>query len=1033
MPSHNSEGLTGGDLLCKLLASHNVSHVFGYPGGAALPLFDALYRNDLFRFILSHHEQGAGHMAEGYACASTKPGIVLVTSGPGSSNLVTPMLNALLDGTPMVVICGQVATTAQGTGAFQEIDIMAIARSCTKWCTAVKKISDLPNAVHDAFYHATSTRPGPVLISIPKDIGAGSFEPVTSQDPLSISPQRVKQEKPVQEEVALRDISCTSNVQDSIDHIAKLVNDSERPIICAGHGVLSNKTGPALLSQIAEKSKIPVATTLLGLGCFDETHELALHMVGTYGAPYANYSIQNADLVLVFGARLDERAVGNPLEYAPKAREAAQAGRGGIFQFDLNPEIVGKLIKPTQLVIGDLCDALPSLLSRLKKRDDREVWLDQIQQWKKKHVFQVPLKSMESHATPQQTMAELDRQTESLKHRVTVTTGVGQHQMWAAQRYRFRYPRSFVTSGSLGTMGFGLPAAIGAQIARPDQIVIDIDGDASFCMTMEELLTASQYDLPIKVLIFNNDVQGMIAQLQQSNYGGRVCFNRQANPDFVQLAQSMGWPFDKNKVQSETFNLMAFLPISALLMGLAASALSLTFNVPTSPPSNSSGQLSAAPVGVSLEFFTFPAYIQDVKSTMTCLQNLKDLTGTWPPMRIGGTTQDRATYDSLSTEAVTYTVASAGAAPETLTYGPSFISLAASYAGQVIIGLNRRLDDISNTISAALLVQSKMDNLYSIELGNEPNFFVNSDPIANGASWTAAADEASQVSWQDAVCGNLSATDIISAGVYFGTSPMSLVSLTEKEGDADDYVKDYCSHNYPQSSGSYNLATLMGHSDITTQIKPYAAEISAAAGKGKPHIFGETNSATQGGGGISPTFGAALWILDYVMQTVLMGTNALYFHQGTIGNCQYCWWGRYNIGSPYYGAYFATMALANADHIAPLDSQDTAYAAYAIYKAGIPVRVLLYNSDYYISTSGTRSSQTYTLSGLSSPSVTAKRLTAPYATSRVDQGQNPTVAGQTFVNGTCTIQGTESVETVTVSGGKASFTVTASEALLVYL
>ncbi|KAJ5090785.1 hypothetical protein N7532_009469 [Penicillium argentinense] len=431
-----------------------------------------------------------------------------------------------------------------------------------------------------------------------------------------------------------------------------------------------------------------------------------------------------------------------------------------------------------------------------------------------------------------------------------------------------------------------------------------------------------------------------------------------------------------------------------------------------------------------LNFFAFPAYIEDVDATMTCLENLKDLTGTWPPVRVGGTTQDRATYDPTSTEAVTYTVASAGAAPETLTYGPSFISLAASYAGEVIIGLNRRLNNISNTIAAAVLAQSKMDNLYSIELGNEPNFFTSSDPIANGASWTSAVDEASQISWQDQVCGNLSATDIISAGVYFGTSPMSVASLATTEGDSNEYVKDYCSHNYPQSSGSYNLATLMGHSDIASQIEPYAAEISAAANKGKPHIFGETNSATQGGGGISPTFGAALWILDYVMQTVLMGTDALYFHQGTVGNCQYCWWGRYDMGSPYYGAYFATMALANADQIAPLDNQDTKYAAYAIYKDGAPVRVLLYNSDYY--TSGTRSSQTFTLSGLSG-SVTAKRLTAAYATSRVDQGQNPTVAGRTFANGTCTIQGTESVETASVSGGKATFTVAASEALLVYL
>ncbi|CAG8945362.1 unnamed protein product [Penicillium salamii] len=490
---------------------------------------------------------------------------------------------------------------------------------------------------------------------------------------------------------------------------------------------------------------------------------------------------------------------------------------------------------------------------------------------------------------------------------------------------------------------------------------------------------------------------------------------------------------------------MAFRSLSSLLC-LSASASGLNFNVPASPPSNSSGQISAAPVGVSLEFFTFPEYIQDLPSTTTCLQNLKDLTGTWPPVRIGGTTQDRATYDPSSSEAVTYTVASTKDAPASLTYGPSFMSLAAKYAGKVIIGLNRRLDNISNTIAAALVAQKDMDNLYAIELGNEPNFFVDSDPIARGASWTAAADEASQIEWQDAVCGNLSASDIISAGVYFGTSPMSLVGLTAKEGDSNAYVKDYCSHNYPQSSGSYNLTALMNHKDIATQVKPYAAEISAASAKGKPHVFGETNSATQGGGGISPTFGAALWILDYVLQTVTMGTNALYFHQGTIGNCmdpshsptkytnnlgQYCWWGRYNMGSPYYGAYFATMALANADQVAPLDGQDSSYAAYAIYKSGAPVKVLLYNSDYY--TTGTRSSQTYSLSGLTGSTVTAKRLTAPNATSRVDQGQVPTVAGRTFANGTCAIQGTEVVETATVSAGKASFTVGASEALLVFL
>ncbi|KAL2788516.1 hypothetical protein BJX66DRAFT_352655 [Aspergillus keveii] len=464
------------------------------------------------------------------------------------------------------------------------------------------------------------------------------------------------------------------------------------------------------------------------------------------------------------------------------------------------------------------------------------------------------------------------------------------------------------------------------------------------------------------------------------------------------------------------------------LLSHAASTLAVTFNVPASPPANASKQLSAAPVGVSLEFFTFPEYITDVPATTTCLENLKDLTGVWPPMRIGGTTQDRATYDASSPDAVTYTVADPDDAPSTLTYGPSFISLAADYSGSVVLGLNRRLNDIANTISAAELAVEQMSNLKAIELGNEPNFFSSSDPIANGASWTAAADYASQVSWQDAVCGNLSVTELISAGVYFGTSPMSIQGLGEVEGDANEYVAEYCSHNYPQSSSTANLAALMGHSDIAAQIEGFAAEVEAAEALGKPHVFGETNSATQGGGGISPTFGAALWIVDYVMQTVLMGTEALYFHQGTIGNCQYCWWGRYTTGAPYYGAYFATLALANADQIAPLDDQTTSIAAYAIYKDGEPVRALLYNSEYY--TSGTRPSESYTLTGLSSGSVTAKRLTAAYSTSRVDRGESPTIAGQTFGNGDCAIEGTAAIETVEVVDGQATFTVAASEAFI---
>ncbi|KAH8883084.1 hypothetical protein GQ53DRAFT_664796 [Thozetella sp. PMI_491] len=470
---------------------------------------------------------------------------------------------------------------------------------------------------------------------------------------------------------------------------------------------------------------------------------------------------------------------------------------------------------------------------------------------------------------------------------------------------------------------------------------------------------------------------------------------------------------------------------SWLLLGGLALAAGLTFNIPASPPSTASSQLPAAPVGVSLEFFTFPAYMTDVASTSTCLKNLRDLTGTWPPMRIGGTTQDRATYSASSRDAVTYSVADPKDAPGSLTFGPQFFSLASKYEGKVTIGLNRRLNNLANTIAAASLAKSTMENLHAIELGNEPNFFKSNDPIARGKSWSAAADYASEASWQEAVSANLSASGIISAGTFFGTSPMSIAGLSAAEGDANSFVKEYSSHNYPQSSSTANLGNLMSHSGIASQIRSFSGEIKAANAKGKPHVFGETNSATQGGGGISPTYGAGLWILDYVMQLLLLGTKAVYFHQGTIGNCQYCWWGRHSMGAPYYGAYFATMALANADQIASLDDRTTAYAAYAIYKSGAPIKVLLYNSNYY--TSGTRSSQTFTLTGLSSSTVTAKRLTGPYATSRVDRSESPTVGGQTFADGTCTIQGASAVETVAISEGKATFTVAASEALLVYL
>ncbi|EEY16687.1 conserved hypothetical protein [Verticillium alfalfae VaMs.102] len=408
-----------------------------------------------------------------------------------------------------------------------------------------------------------------------------------------------------------------------------------------------------------------------------------------------------------------------------------------------------------------------------------------------------------------------------------------------------------------------------------------------------------------------------------------------------------------------------------LILGQLGCVSALTFAVPSAVPSNASPKLAAAPVGVSFEFFAWPGYFDDVASTTKCLQNLKDVSGTWPPIRIGGTTQDRATYDASSSAAVTYTVASAGAAPASLTYGPSFFSLAAEYGGKVVIGLNRRLNNQANTIAAAKAAKAAMGNLYSIELGNEPNFFTSSDPIAGGNTWNAAADYASQLSWQKAVGGALGGSDQFSAGVYFGTSPMSIKGLTGQEGSANSFVKDYCSHNYPQSQSTADLSKLMDHSAITDPDSAVCRRNLCCYAR-QPHIF-ETI--------LRPKVVAAS-----ARRTV----QALYFHHGTIGNCQYCWWGNFTVGAPYYGAMMATKALAGADRVAPLDDGSTRY-------------------------------------------VTAKRLTAAFSTSRVDKGQSPTLAGQTWTGGSCNVKGTEVLETATVSGGKATFTVGASEALLVYL
>ncbi|EAW08931.1 acetolactate synthase [Aspergillus clavatus NRRL 1] len=527
-------GLTGGGIVREELIHRRVEYVFGYPGGAALPLFDALHNNRAFEFILSRHEQGAGHMAEGYARVSGQPGVLLVTSGPGSSNLVTPMLDALLDGTPLVVFCGQVSTAVQVTGAFQEIEIMKLAKTCTKWCGLVQDISELPACIEAAFQVATSGRPGPTLVAIPKDIGLVVFDELAFQ----------KAQGPPLEVPACIPQWGTEQLEDSINRVGRLINLAERPIIICGQGVLSTAKGPALVDMLLELVQMPVATTLLGTGAVDELRPEALGMVGTYGTVPANLAVQEADLVLALGARLDERAVGHAAGFAPAARDAATRGCGGIVHFDIDRGSVGKVVEPTVTVLGDLCISLVMLLQRVAARSNPE-WFQRIQRLKRKHPFQyqpspMPRKMSARRLLPQAVIAELDAQTTATKQSTIITTGVGQHQMWAARYYQWRTPRSLITSGALGTMGFGLPAAIGAKLARPDCTVLDVDGDASLCMTMEEMLTAVQFGVEIKILIINNGEQGMIKQLQNTSYEGRVVHAHQVNPDFVRLAQSMG-------------------------------------------------------------------------------------------------------------------------------------------------------------------------------------------------------------------------------------------------------------------------------------------------------------------------------------------------------------------------------------------------------------------------------------------------------------------------------------------------------------
>ncbi|MBV8780390.1 MAG: biosynthetic-type acetolactate synthase large subunit, partial [Phycisphaerae bacterium] len=485
-------GKSGARILHEMLiGDHKVDTMFGYPGGAILPVFDELYKTPA-KFILSRHEQASGHCADGYARATGKPGVCIVTSGPGATNTVTPLATAQMDSVPIVVFSGQVATKVIGNDAFQEADVTGITRPCTKWNYLVKDVRDLPRVVNEAFAIASSGRPGSVLIDLPKDVTT------------AICPTEVD-DSPRAHIIKRKNVSISGGSAKQVLEAAELINRSEKPVLYVGGGaIIANAS--AAIRKVADKGNIPCTTTLLGLGAFDEHSPLAIHMLGMHGSAYANYAVQECDCLIAVGARFDDRVTGNLATFAPHAK---------IVHIDIDPSSISKNVDVDVPVVGDARLSLEAMLPHIEFRE-RKGWHEQVSAWKTKYPFRYLDDS--KFAKPQYVLEVINQHTNG---EAMFSTGVGQHQMWAAQFIRWRYPRQMITSGGLGTMGYGLPAAMGAQLGSPGKTVIDIDGDASFQMTSYELATIAEYDIPVKIVILNNDFQGMVKQWQDLFYGKR--------------------------------------------------------------------------------------------------------------------------------------------------------------------------------------------------------------------------------------------------------------------------------------------------------------------------------------------------------------------------------------------------------------------------------------------------------------------------------------------------------------------------------
>lgn len=504
------EVITGSEILLRCLLLEGVDCVFGYPGGAVLYIYDAMYAYKDFKHVLTRHEQGAIHAADGYARASGKVGVCIATSGPGATNLVTGIATAFMDSVPLVVITGNVASSLIGTDAFQEADITGITMPITKHSYLVRDVEELPRIIHEAFHIANTGRKGPVLIDIPKDISAAQTLFVPQTEPVTIR--------------GYNPTVLPNKIQ--LDKLTQAISEAERPFILAGGGVVYSG-GHEALYEFVRKTEIPITTTLLGLGAFPSGHDLWTGMPGMHGTYTSNQAIQQSDLLICIGARFDDRVTGKLDGFAPQAK---------IVHIDIDPAEIGKNVATDIPIVGDVKAVLELLTQSVKRADLADPWRAQIQQWKNEKPYSY--KDSNTVLKPQWVIELLN---ETTKGGAIVTTDVGQHQMWAAQYYKFNQPRSWVTSGGLGTMGFGFPSAIGAQMANPDRLVISINGDGGMQMCSQELAICAINNIPVKIVIINNEVLGMVRQWQELIYNNRYShIDLAGSPDFAKLAEAYG-------------------------------------------------------------------------------------------------------------------------------------------------------------------------------------------------------------------------------------------------------------------------------------------------------------------------------------------------------------------------------------------------------------------------------------------------------------------------------------------------------------